>query len=1619
MVRKGFFYSLDALIAVMLILAVLVLIPVFYINKEEATNPVYYSSDIIQLLSTLTLVEINNSDVQTLLNTSNITNYNRSIIEQVLRFQVAGDEYRAQKLLNLTIEGLTPRQFTIGVYIEGYSDPLFVSSNNSVHQLISSKQMISGIEKDRAVEGLTSRVFLSGINEMTSSVYIYFGGYIGEGNITRILQLPSGINDVTSGYLELDASANFTLFLNGEYAGYFGVSATNASNLSADHWDMEASYLLNLHSGANTVELFFNDTSHGYIGGGYIRFTYASTELDLYNDAGESTYWFPGIEGIINVYDSFYVPGTLHGAEIFLHLLSNAPVFLSVGNSTIVEINASASSQQILLNSTYISSLLDFTSLGMRTVPLRLGIRNVSFTLGGKSDAVLTTDRTGSMNACDVEISCSTPGICDSTATCHERRDKVAQSSDRTFINEMLSVEGNTVGLIGYGMRSNPVCSFTYLTDENNTLQQHIDDYYGEWCGYTCISCGIVSAAELLVENKMLHGSNQKTAEDQTEYHVGDSGPVSVTENLDLTVNHSAFVKAQLNVFARSIDTENNYKDCVFFNDHYLGRLCESNDDGSTGWHTCSYPILEEWLPSSGAVSGLWSISSQAEFQQCSLSDIDVNSVPGSAQLNLEGAWMDSDYTKRRKLTFDNSAQSEILEGFPVIISLDNSRVDYSQTQNQGQDLRFTNSAGMLLPYEIEKWNESGISSVWVKVPSIAGSSNADYVWMYYGNPAAADNQSSSVWGDYAAVWHMASNQDSSPNNNDLSCTNCPAATGSSYWYDGSNDRHLVANSNLINTGGPWDNKTIEILFKADTIGSGASKDILYEQGSSTKGLNLYVTGTSLYVGGWNRDSSQSNWDGTWLSAGINTGTWYYAVLGLQDGDNSACADCLKGFLNGQEFSSGDGRRLYSNTGNIQIGFGDTRMHSGTSGEDDYDGFIDELRLTNKALSADWIKAQYLSLTDSFISYGDEEVEAGISQSYVPTGLLLSPVFDSGGSATWGTITWTESVPPGTDIVIEIRTGNSASPDATWDNYGWGDSVYTSSGIVAQAPGRYIQWRANMSTTDGNVTPLLQDVSISYSVEQTGTNNITLTGANIYDCFGTSGEQDDWDFKNVQLVAWEWPVDIQKSNHFLAGPVTLGESSLSYTTSFNPGVMPEFMKSGVLTFDALGSAPNYYDCVFVNNNYIGRMDEQRYYEGNLWNNVSFDVPLYALNDSTVDIRITSGTVDGCQLTSGTNDGWQFQNLNFTLRWSNTTYTYDRYMSMLVMSDGQANTKIGHRSSYDSANADNEAVQKACRAFEDYGIRIYSVAFGSGAETGTMQSIACCDDCSHAYNANNAEELTSIYSTIANNIIELQFEEQAANITGNISTILYTDSYISLDYTPEGVSSQYGRLPVTLESDPFGNSISAADFEVPPGTVVYDAKLTSYSGQRWTDRAAIKNETTPWNYFYNLSHYGLQYSLLGDPYTLNVPISYVSSGNNSVYVSTAQGPGNISIGSPDNRVIYTLGIDLQINYTGVFGSADGCTWTVTFDDGSQTTVPIPETYTGSKTCIFTNTSNCNIDHNTDAIDNAVCHLFSQLDFDDDGMLFVKFGSGDIGVESFSIGKIPFMWGPTIFEVRVWK
>lgn len=68
-----------------------------------------------------------------------------------------------------------------------------------------------------------------------------------------------------------------------------------------------------------------------------------------------------------------------------------------------------------------------------------------------------------------------------------------------------------------------------------------------------------------------------------------------------------------------------------------------------------------------------------------------------------------------------------------------------------GADLRVKDASGNLLPHEIERWDATGDSLVWVKVPSLSSSAKVTLSWGDADAAASADI----VWGDAYQVFHL------------------------------------------------------------------------------------------------------------------------------------------------------------------------------------------------------------------------------------------------------------------------------------------------------------------------------------------------------------------------------------------------------------------------------------------------------------------------------------------------------------------------------------------------------------------------------------------------------------------------------------------------------------------------------------------------------------------------------------------------------------------------------------------------------------------------------------------------------------------------------------------------
>lgn len=372
----------------------------------------------------------------------------------------------------------------------------------------------------------------------------------------------------------------------------------------------------------------------------------------------------------------------------------------------------------------------------------------------------------------------------------------------------------------------------------------------------------------------------------------------------------------------------------------------------------------------------------------------------------------------RKKITFDNRASDENLTNFPVLIRLDSTKIDYSKVQNDGADLRFVDVDGTtLLDYEVQDWNESGDSLVWVEVPQIDTGSNTDYVYLYYNNSnASAGEDAAGTWNSvYKGVWHL----DEDPTTTLYDATGVNNGTGEGLTADDQVNSFLGGSID-------FDNGTEEINAGSDT-----SLDSLT---ALTRSAWIYPTGDADAEGYFTISSKgNSRWqDWFFLSevAGTTDQVGLRYFLDYNTPDENVYAHCYQNepeeslmrlnqwhhvavsydenasdavpilMINGQECKNYDrggnstGTKFNDSTYNLYIG--------GASNINSMEGGIDEHRVANSARSVDWLEAEYLSTKpdSTFASIAEEETDPTVSdyESLIQSEANLSGYFRLGES---------------------------------------------------------------------------------------------------------------------------------------------------------------------------------------------------------------------------------------------------------------------------------------------------------------------------------------------------------------------------------------------------------------------------------------------------------------------------------------------------------------------------------------------------------------------------------------------------------------------------------------------
>jgi hypothetical protein len=93
---------------------------------------------------------------------------------------------------------------------------------------------------------------------------------------------------------------------------------------------------------------------------------------------------------------------------------------------------------------------------------------------------------------------------------------------------------------------------------------------------------------------------------------------------------------------------------------------------------------------------------------------------------------------------------------------------------------------------------------------------------------------------------------------------------------------------------------------------------------------------------------------------------------------------------------------------------------------------------------------------------------------YATSGTFTSRVIDGGSSADWQTLAAQSTVPSGTTLAFDTRTGATPGPDGSWSAW----QPLGGGGSIVSPDARYVQYRARM-TSSGMSTPTLRRVVVN------------------------------------------------------------------------------------------------------------------------------------------------------------------------------------------------------------------------------------------------------------------------------------------------------------------------------------------------------------------------------------------------------------------------------------------------------------------------------------------------------------------------------------------------------------
>jgi len=338
--------------------------------------------------------------------------------------------------------------------------------------------------------------------------------------------------------------------------------------------------------------------------------------------------------------------------------------------------------------------------------------------------------------------------------------------------------------------------------------------------------------------------------------------------------------------------------------------------------------------------------------------------------------WYNSSWLYKKKITIASSSVDGSLTEYPVYLDLSDFGADFhSNVKDDFSDIRITSSTedGVLYHELVSASTTAETGEMYFNSVALSSSTDNDF-YIYYGNAAASDVSTSSVWNsNYGGVWHLQQDPagtapqmiDSTNNGNDgtsngsmTSGDSVAGKIGNALELDGSNDYINIPNDTSINEG--TSDLTVIAWFNSNSfIDAGR----IWNKGGAKRYTILYAAPPKDEFHFTVDDDSIKSI--VKISAtDLDDGTWH-RIVAVRDYNN-----LVKIKIDDGTFSTAsDGTGDISNIEDAQIG---TNTFYSTAF---YGGKLDALRVLNTKLSEDWLTTEHNNQNSpsTFYSVGSQE----------------------------------------------------------------------------------------------------------------------------------------------------------------------------------------------------------------------------------------------------------------------------------------------------------------------------------------------------------------------------------------------------------------------------------------------------------------------------------------------------------------------------------------------------------------------------------------------------------------------------------------------------------------------